>query len=105
MRRSINGFNSRCLHAITKADYRETATNPVFDLVLAIRRRRMQYLGHILRMDTNRLVRRTLAAYVHGGEQVPPGSLLEDCELLLFEDRAILARDRKEGQKRVQTLH
>ena len=105
VKRSINGFNSRCLHAITKADYRETATNPIFDLMLAIRCRRMRFLGHILRMDTDRLVRRTLAAYVHGGEHVPPGSLLEDCEPLMFEDLAIQARDRKEWQKRVQALH
>ena len=30
--RSINGFNSRCLHVMTGEHYRETATAPVYDL-------------------------------------------------------------------------
>ena len=38
----VNGFNSRCLHVITKADYRETATNPPFNLVLAIHQRKIR---------------------------------------------------------------
>ena len=104
VKRMINGFNSRCLHVITNADYRETATNPEFDLLLAIRRRRLRYLGHIFRMDAGRLVRRALAAYVHGGEQVPVGSLLEDCEPSLFEDLARIAWDRQGWQRRVEAL-
>ena len=43
----INGFNSRCLHVITGQDYCDTATTPVYDLVLAVRQRRMRYLGHV----------------------------------------------------------
>ena len=35
--RSINGFNSRCLHVMTGEHYRETATAPAYDLVLAVR--------------------------------------------------------------------
>jgi len=66
VRRLLNGFNSRCLHTITKRPHRATATNPEYNLVLAIRKRRLRYAGHILRMDPNRLVRRTLAAYVGG---------------------------------------
>ena len=34
--RSINGFNSRCLHVMTGEHYRETATAPAYDLVLAV---------------------------------------------------------------------
>ena len=44
----INGFNCRCLHVITGEDYRATATTPVYDLVLAVRKQRMRYLGHVL---------------------------------------------------------
>ena len=64
VKRMVNGFNSTCLHTITKKCYREMAMNPPFNLVLAIRRRRLRYLGHVLRMHEDRLVRRTLAAYV-----------------------------------------
>ena len=55
--RSVNGFNSRCLHIITGQDYRVTATAPEYDLLLAIRQRRLRYLGHILRMPESRVVR------------------------------------------------
>ena len=48
--RMTNGFNSRCLHVITGGDYRVKATPPVYDLVLAVRKRRMRYLGHVLRL-------------------------------------------------------
>ena len=35
---------------MTGEHYRETATAPAHDLVLAVRRRRLRYLGHVLRM-------------------------------------------------------
>ncbi|KAI8514508.1 hypothetical protein Bbelb_070990 [Branchiostoma belcheri] len=76
--RMINGFNSRCLQVITKKHFRGTATNPDYNLMLTIRHRRLRYLGHILRMDPSRLVRRTLKAYVCGGDNPPEGSLLMD---------------------------
>ena len=44
--RMING----CLHVITGEDYRATATTPVYDLVLDVRKRRMRYLGHVPRL-------------------------------------------------------
>ena len=101
----INGFNSRCLHVITGQHYRVTATHPVFDLVLALRRRRLRYLGHILRMDRNRLVRRTLFAYVRGGgANTPEGSLLQDCHGRLIEDLVVEAADRSAWTRKVDSL-
>ena len=82
----LRGFNNRCMHSITGQEYRESAINPRYNLMLTIRKRRLRYLGHILRMDENRLVRRTLAAYVNGGSAVPEGSLLQDCGCRTFED-------------------
>jgi hypothetical protein len=104
IRRMINGFNSRCLHVITKKHYRETATNPDFDLVLSIRQRRLRYLGHIMRMPPDRLVRRTLKAYVDGGATRPEGSLFDDCVDLPFEDIADLARKKDEWESTVKNL-
>ena len=51
--RSINGLNSRCLHVMTGEHYRETSTAPAYDLVLAVRRRRLRYLGNVLRMPAD----------------------------------------------------
>ena len=79
--RSVNGFNSRCLHIITSQDYRVTATAPEYDLLLAIRQRRLRYLGHILRMPESRVVRRALVALAKGGSVYPKGSLFMDCQL------------------------
>ena len=104
VKRLLNGFNSRCLHTITKRPHRATATNPEYNLVLGIRKRRLRYAGHILRMDPNRLVRRTLAAYVSGGSSVPDGAILQDCERAPFEDLASLAMDRRSWNQRVDNL-
>ena len=57
--RSINGFNSRRLHVMTGEHYRETATVPAYDLVLAVGRRHLRYLGHVLCMPRQDDVMRT----------------------------------------------
>ena len=78
--RMINGFNSRCLHVITGEDYRATATTTVYDLLLAVRKRRTRYLGHVLHLTPDRIVRRSLIALVKGGTYYLEGSLFSDCE-------------------------
>ena len=78
--RSINGFNSRCLHVLTGEHYRETAIAPAYDLVLAVRRRRLRCLGHVLRMPAERMVRRALMALVSDSVMYPTGSLFSDCQ-------------------------
>lgn len=105
VRQIVNGFNSRCLHVITGEHYRVTATQPEFDLVLTIRRRRLRYLGHILRMDKTRLVRRTLIAYVYGGgANTPDGSLLQDCPGCSIEELEVEAADRRLWASKVDAL-
>ena len=104
VKQMLNGFNSRCLHTITRRSHRDTATNPAYDLVLAIRKRRLRYAGHVLRMNPNRLVRRTLAAYVGGGSSVPEGSLLQDCVQASFDELTTLAMNRSLWNQRVNKL-
>ena len=103
--RTINGFNSRCLHVITRKTYRETATMPDVNILLLIRQRRMRFLGHILRMHPGRLLRRTLVAYCHNGELIPPGSLLEDCPRVSIDELTVLANDRHGWAKRIECLY
>ena len=103
--KKLNGFNSRCLHVITKQHYRETATNPVFNLLLSIRRRRLRFLGHVLRMSDARLLKKTLFAYVHGGADVPAGSLMMDCEGLSLAELEALAQDRDGWKSMVNNIH
>jgi hypothetical protein len=100
----INGFNSRCLHRVTDKSYRSTATAPDYNLVLAIRQRRLRYVGHILRMDSERLVKRCLTAYVRGGVSPPAGSLLMDCENTSVQELIVAAEDRVGWRDRVSAL-
>ena len=55
-------------------------------------------------MDKNRLLRRTLIAYINGGLSVPAGSLLEDCREWPLEELARLADDRSLWQRKVDNL-
>ena len=65
---------------MTGEHYRETATAPAYDLVLAVRRRRLRYLGHVLRMPSDRMVRCALMELVTYTSHYPSGSLLSDCQ-------------------------
>ena len=102
--RMINGFNSHCLHVITGQDYRDTATTPVYDLVLAVRQRRMRYLGHVLRMPPDRIVRGALVALVKGGTCYPEGSLFDDCGVASLRELVDTAKDRSAWRVKVASL-
>ena len=101
--RMINGFNSRCLHVITGQDYRDTATTPVYDLVLVVRQRRMRYLGHVLRMPPDRIVRRALVA-LKGGTCYPEGSPFDDCGVASLRELVDTAKDRSAWRAKVASL-
>ena len=103
--RMINGFNSRCLHVITGQDYHDRATTPVYDLVLAVRQRRMRYLGHVLRMPPDRIVRRALVALVKGGTCYPEGSLFDDCGVASLRELVDTAKDRSAWRATVNSSH
>ena len=92
--RSVNGFNSRSLPVITGQDYRVTATAPAYDLLLAIRQRRLRYIGHILRMPESRVVRRALVALAKGGTVYSKGSLFMDCQAMEMNQLVALAQRR-----------
>lgn len=86
--KSINGFNSInsiCLVIITKKGYRHIAVAPDYNLVLAIRRRRLNFIGHFLRLSDYRLLKRTLRAYTYTDTCTQMGSLLLDCGNLTFK--------------------
>ena len=80
--RILNGFNSRCLHVITGEEYRDTAISPAYNLLLAVRQRRLRYLGHLLRLPRHSVVLRTLIAMTDGDNpnRYPEGSIFIDCQ-------------------------
>ena len=102
--RSINGFNTRCLHVLTGEHYRETAIAPAYDLVLAVRRRRLGYLGHVLRMPAERMVRRALMALVSDSVMYPTGSLFSDCQGVALPQLVAMASIRTMWRAKVASL-
>ena len=64
--RLVNGANSRMLSHITGRTAHEEANSKsqTFDVVAAIRARRLKWLGHILRMSPDRLVHK-VAQHMH----------------------------------------
>ena len=60
--RMINGWNARSLAVMSGRQIKDEARKPSFDLVSALRVRRLRWLGHVLRMDDRRLVKRVLMA-------------------------------------------
>ena len=95
IKRSLNGVNSKMLSAITRRTIHEEARAPSLDTICSVLRIRRSYLGHILRMDENRAVRRFLLELSPKEAPFIPGSLLDDTEFTDVEEiiRAAEARE------------
>ena len=74
------------------------------DLVLVVRKRRMRYLGHVLRLPADRIVRRSLIALVKGGTHYPEGSLFGDCEQENLRELLGIAKNRSAWRAKVASL-
>ena len=103
--RSVNGFTCRCLHVSTGQDYRVTSTTPEYNLLHAIRQRRLRYLCHILRMPKSRVVRRALVALAEGGTVYPKGSLFMDFQAMEMDQLVALALRRGAWNALAKQLH
>ena len=80
VRRRLNGANSRMMSIITGRSQHEEASadTKTFDLVRWIRARRLQWLGHILRMDNGRLVKDAVRLMYNSPQDGDSGDLLMD---------------------------
>ena len=93
--RKLNGVSSKMLSIITKRSVHDEARDPTFDTVISVRLRRWNYLGHILRLEEHRAVRRYLldlspveAPFIHG-------SLLDDTQFQTVQEAIEAASDRE----------
>lgn len=91
--RKLRGWNARCLVIITGRGHREETVEPTFDLVSHLRSRRLRWLGHILRMPEDRLLRRVVtqqsAPYREGSlfMDAPPHSSMVELVSLAYDRR------------------
>ena len=95
MKQKINGINSKMLALVTKNSIHHEARQPSFDTVSYIRKLRWDFLGHILRMDPSRLLRRFTTEL---SPQVAPfkaGSLLSDSSFRSLDQAMRAARNRR----------
>ena len=98
-RATLNGANARCLSRITGRTIHEEASarSRTFDLVAAIRRTRMRWLGHILRMGPSRMLYRAAIQQCAIGSEgnlfmdVPPHLTIEEI-VTLAQDRNVWKR-------------
>ena len=92
--RRLNDANSRLLAHISNKtiveEAREITTS--FNLIKEIRKRRLCWAGHILRLDEDRLVRRALVEQFEAGEDgamvmdAPTGNSIEQLTALALDD-------------------
>ena len=94
LKRNLNGVNSKMLSSITKRSIHEEARQPTFNIIEHVLQRRKVYLGHILRMNENRTVRRFLLELSPHEAPFIPGSLLDDMDFENVEDMIAAAADR-----------
>ena len=64
----------------------------------------MRYIGHVLRLPPDRIVRRSLIDLVKGGTYYPEGSLFRDCELVSLEELIDIATNRSAWRAKVESL-
>ena len=94
MKRSLNGISSKMLSAITRRTIHDEARDPTFNVIEYVLKRRRSYLGHILRMDPRRAVRRYLLELNPRVAPFVPGSLLDDTNCGTVEELLNHAEDR-----------
>ena len=93
----LNGWNSRCVAIITGRDIQQEASHvgQTFDLVTHLRVRRLQWVGHVLRMNDSRFVKQALRALFdkrQSGDLHRRGSVLMDVpETSSFSELVALA--------------
>ena len=96
VKRKVNGVNSKLLAQVTKRSIHEEAKFPSVDIVRQIVDRRWNYLGHILRLDKEKALRRYLLELSPNDAPFIPGSLLDVPEFKNTDEMIVAANDRLE---------
>ena len=91
-----NNVNSKMLSLITKRSIHDEAKKPPFDIVVHVMKRRFEYLGHVLRMDQDRTLKRLLLLEL-SPEEAPfaQGSLLGETPFQTVAEMLEAAADRE----------
>ena len=92
----VNGVNSKMLSLITKNTIHHEAKYPTFDAVDYILKLRPEFLGHILRMDPNRSLKRFTIELNPSEAPFRAGSLLSETQFQDIDSAIEAAENRLE---------
>ena len=95
MKQKINGVNSKMLSQITKRTIHEEARQPSFNIVTHVLNRRWVYLGHILRLDQHRALKKFLIQLSPKEQPFLEGSLFADTTFRTIDEMLEAAANRK----------
>jgi adenylate kinase family enzyme len=95
VKRMLNSTNSKQLSLITKRSIHEEAKTPTLNVLQTIKQRRIEYLGHILRMDPNRILRRFLLDLSPNQAPYKQGSLMSEVPYRTLDEMVEAADDKK----------
>ena len=80
--KKLRGFNAACLSKLTNRSRKAEASSPTIDLCRILKKRRLRYFGHLLRLEPHRWARRAALSFVNtnNGDCLTymEGSLAED---------------------------
>ncbi len=98
-RRKLNGTVSKMLSGITGRTIADEAREQTLDVMMRARDRRWNWLGHVLRLEEHRVIRRVLMNCV----RPTPDSLFGDIPDLDSRKAAEIAKDRDKAFKALLT--
>ena len=104
IKKKINGVNSKMLSQITKRTIHQEAASPTFNIVGYIRKQRWSYLGHIIRLDPNRALRKFVIDLAPEEAPFTEGSLTADSHFSTKEELINAANNRVEWQRLAKQL-
>ena len=93
--KKINSVSSKMLSLITKRSIHDEARTPTFDVVDFIKALRWEYLGHILRMDHHRALRRFVLELSPDTAPFRQGSLMSETSFQNVTEMIRAAEDRE----------
>ena len=99
MKQLVNGVNSKMLSLITKRTIHQEAKTPTFDIISHIQLRRWNYLGHILRLEEHRSLRKWLIELSPKERPFTEGTLFDDTNYNTIHEIIEAAKDRKNWRR------
>ena len=94
-KKRLNNTSSKMLSLITKRSIHDEAKRPTFNIIKHIMAQRFEYLGHILRLENDRTLKRILLDLSPNEAPFAEGSLLGETPFQTVEEMLEAAADRR----------